>query len=171
MTRILGCDPGVRGAFTLIDTDAWTLAVSDMPIEPGTKNKNAVSPVGVSSIFRGAQADHLFVELVHSSPQMGVTSAFSFGRSLGIVHGAAYHDGGLTVTEVRPQEWKAKTLTPKDKNEARRRAQQLFPVAFKLFERVKDDGRAESAILAFYGALFLKFAPSKALSLVEFPHG
>lgn len=171
MTRILGCDPGVNGAFSLIDTEAWTIAVTDMPKEPGTGGKNAVSPVLVSDIFRGAQADHLFIELVHSSPQMGVTSAFSFGRSLGIVHGAAYHDGGLTVTEVRPQEWKGKTLTPKDKNEARRRAMQLLPCAASLFQRVKDDGRAESAIIAFYGCLFLKFAPSRALSLVEFPHG
>lgn len=170
MARILGCDPGVNGAFSLIDTDAWTIAITDMPKEAGTGGKNAVSPVGVSAIFRASLADHLFIELVHSSPQMGVTSAFSFGRSLGIVHGAAYHDGALTVSEVRPQEWKSKTLTPKDKNEARRRAQQLFPCAFKLFERVKDDGRAESAIIAMYGCLFLKFAPTRALTLVDFPN-
>jgi crossover junction endodeoxyribonuclease RuvC len=171
VARIIGCDPGVKGAFSLLDTDAWTIAITDMPIEPGTSGKNAVSPVMVSNIFRAAQADHLFVELVHSSPQMGVTSAFSFGRSLGIVHGAAYHDGGLTVTEVRPQEWKGKTLTPKDKNEARRRAMQLLPCAASMFSRVKDDGRAESALLGFYGCLFLKFAPSRALTLIEFPNG
>ncbi|UTC29789.1 ribonuclease H-like protein [Bajunvirus bajun] len=167
---ILGCDPGAKGAFALIDTEACTIAICDMPQEPGVKNRTAVSAGGVSDLIRAAGADHLFVELVHSSPQMGVASAFSFGRSLGIVHGAAYRDGRTTLTEVRPQEWKGKTMTPKDKNEARRRAMQLFPSARSMFERVKDDGRAEAAILAFYGCLFLKTVPATALKLIEFPH-
>lgn len=167
MTRFLGVDPGVNGALTMIDTDTWTMAITDMPREPGKAGKNAVSPTGVSRIFDAVSPDFVFLEDVWSSPQMGVVSAFSFGRSLGILEGAGASRSFLT--KVRPQDWKAATRTPKDKNEARRRAMQLFPCAYDLFTRVKDDGRAESALLCFYGLLSMKMPPPSPLTLVEFP--
>lgn len=168
MTRVLGIDPGINGALALIDTDDWTLAITDMPREPGKGGKNAVSPTGVGRLFNAAMPDYTVIEDVTSSPQMGVVSAFSFGRSLGILEGAGAAQS--IMTKVRPQDWKAATKTPKDKNEARRRAMQLFPCAYDLFVRVKDDGRAEAAILCFYGLLSLaKQSPPQALTLVEFP--
>jgi crossover junction endodeoxyribonuclease RuvC len=136
-----------------------------MPREPGRGDKNAVSPTGVGLVVKHYTPDYCFIEDVWSSPQMGVTSAFNFGRGLGIVLGATAACGILTL--VRPQEWKSATKTPKDKNEARRRAQQLFPCAYALFARVKDDGRAEAAILAFYGLLTMKMIPPKPLTLKE----
>lgn len=165
MTKVMGIDPGISGALAWIDTEDWSLSVRDMPKEPGRRDKNAVSPIGVALIFQEALPDYVFIEDVWSSPQMGVSSAFSFGRSLGIVEEAATY--GSILTKVTPQEWKSKTKTPKDKNEARRRAQQLFPCAYKLFERVKDDGRAEASILCFYGLLSLHMAPTKPLVLKE----
>lgn len=164
--RIIGVDPGVNGAIALLDTDDWTLHVADMPQEAGVKNRKAVSPIGVADLFMEAAPDHVFVEHVHSSPQMGVASAFSFGRSYGIVLGAAQRFGA-TLTEIKPAEWKRKTHTPKDKNAARKRAQQLFPAGAKLFGRVKDDGRAEAAILALYGALHFSQAPDRAITVLE----
>lgn len=168
MTRVLGIDPGINGALALIDTDDWTLAIIDMPREPGRASKNAVSGTGVARAFDAARPDHTIIEDVWSSPQQGVTSAFNFGRGLGILEGAA--SARSMVTKIRPQEWKAATRTPKDKNEARRRAMQLFPTAYDLFQRVKDDGRAEAAILCFFGLLsVLKLSPSRPLTLVPFP--
>lgn len=167
MTRVLGIDPGVNGALAMIDTTDWTICVTDMPREPGKGGKNAVSPTGVARIFDVVCPDYVFIEDVWSSPQMGVVSAFSFGRNLGILEGAGA--SRAIMTKVRPQDWKAATKTPKDKNEARRRAMQLFPCCFDLFQRVKDDGRAESALLCFYGLLNMKLIPPKPLSLVEFP--
>ncbi|AFU88314.1 Holliday junction resolvase [Caulobacter phage CcrColossus] len=168
MSRILGIDPGVNGAIALIDTDDWSICITDMPREPGKGGKNAVSPAGCARIFDATAPDYTFIEDVWSSPQMGVVSAFSFGRNLGILEGAAASRSILT--KVRPQDWKAATKTPKDKNEARRRAMQLFPCAYDLFKRVKDDGRAEAAILSFYGLLSIKLMPPKPLILVEFPN-
>jgi crossover junction endodeoxyribonuclease RuvC len=144
-----------------------SLAVTDMPREPGKGGKNAVSPTGVARIFDATAPDYVYIEDVWSSPQMGVVSAFSFGRNLGILEGAGA--SRAFVTKVRPQDWKTATKTPKDKNEARRRAMQLFPCAYDLFVRVKDDGRAEAALLGFYGLLSMKLIPPKPLSLVEFP--
>ncbi len=167
MTRILGCDPGLNGAFALINTDEWNLSVWDMPREVGRGDKNAVSPTGVAQLLKYTSPDYVYIEDVHSSPQMGVTSAFSFGRSLGIVLGASSLTAILTL--VRPQEWKGKTGTPKDKNQARRRAQQLFPSAFEIFKRVKDDGRAEASIICLYGALTNRMVPPRPLTLKEHP--
>jgi len=152
----------------MIDTGAWTLSVIDMPQEPGSGGKTAVSPAGVARIVDATAPDYTVIEDVTSSPQMGVTSAFNFGRSLGIVEGACASRSILT--KVRPQVWKAATKTPKDKNLARRRAMQLFPCAYDLFSRAKDDGRAEAALLCFYGLLdLLKTPPPRPLTLAAFP--
>ena len=168
MSRVLACDPGKTGAFALIDTSTWTISIADMPQEPGTGGKVAVSPAGVARLVEAAAPDHTVIEDVSSSPQMGVTSAFNFGRSLGIVEGACAARSMLT--KVRPQVWKSATRTPRDKNEARRRAMQLLPSCYDLFSRAKDDGRAESALLALYGVLdLLKMPPPRPLTLAPFP--
>lgn len=168
MSRIIGIDPGKNGALALIDTETWTLAITDMPREPGRSGKEAVSPGGVGQAIIAADPDYVVIEDVWSSPQMGVTSAFNFGRALGILEGAAAARSMLT--KVRPQVWKTATKTPKNKNEARRRAMQLFPCAYGLFSRAKDDGRAEAALIAFYGLLaLLKTPPPRPLTLAPFP--
>lgn len=168
MTRIIGVDPGKNGAIALIDTEAWTIAISDMPLEPGKGGKDAVSGAGVARIFDAAAPDHVYIEDVWSSPQMGVVSSFNFGRNLGVLEGACA--SRAILTKVRPQEWKALTKTPRDKNEARRRAMQVFPCAYDLFARVKDDGRAEAALICFYAVLQVtRAAPPRPLALVDWP--
>lgn len=164
MTRVMGVDPGLSGAISLIDTNDWTLQIIDMPREPLRGDKNAVSSTGVGEAVTKFAPDYVFIEDVTASPQMGVTSAFSFGHSLGVVKGAVYP---AMLTMVRPQDWKSKTRTPKEKNLARRRAMELFPCAVKLFQRVKDDGRAESALLCFYGLLSLSMIPPRPLTLKD----
>ena len=167
MTRVLGIDPGKNGALTLIDSDDWSMVVVDMPLEPGLANRDAVSPTGVARLITSLAPDYTFCEAVWSSPQMGIASSFAFGRSLGIVLGASAARSMLTM--VKPALWKGMTGTPKDKNQARRRAQELFPCAYDLFKRVKDDGRSESAILAMYGLLSMKMPPPRPLTLKEIP--
>jgi len=70
------------------------------------------------------------IEKVHSSPQMGVVSAFSFGRSLGYLMGllAAVK---IPYDEVSPQKWQKAMgcLSKGDKNVTKGRAQQLWPRA------------------------------------------
>lgn len=168
MSRVLGIDPGNGGAIAMIDTETWTLSITDMPLEPAAGGKNAVSPTGVARIIDTVQPDYVVIEDVWSSPQMGVVSAFSFGRGLGILEGACASRSILT--KVRPKVWKSATRTPKAKPEARRRAMQLLPCAFDLFKRAKDDGRAEAALLTFYGLLdLLKTPPPRPLTLAPWP--
>lgn len=164
---ILGVDPGITGAIALINTAHWTLAVVDMPQEIGKAGRKGVSPTMTAQAIAAAGANYSFVEDVWSSPQAGVASSFSFGRSLGIVLGAASASSALTL--VKPTVWKAALQVPRDKTQARTRAVQLFPAAAPLFARVKDDGRAEAALIAFWGLLTLKLTPPRPLTLVDFP--
>lgn len=167
MPKIVGVDPGTRGALSLIDTDANTIAIVDMPLEPARKGKSAACPILLAQLFKAWNPDYVFIEDVWSSPQQGVVSAFTFGRNLGVVEGAAC-GYGASLEKVKPQTWKGLTRTPRDKNEARARAMQVFPSAAPEFKRVKDDGRAEAALIAMYGVLqILRAAPSKPLTFVE----
>uniref|UniRef100_A0AB74UHB5 Uncharacterized protein n=1 Tax=Caulobacter phage BL57 TaxID=3348355 RepID=A0AB74UHB5_9VIRU len=59
-----------------------------------------------------------------------------------------------TLWMIKPQDWKRVTQTPADKSRAFARALQLFPRASGIFlgpRGGKKDGRAEAALLAFYG--------------------
>lgn len=168
---VMGIDPGVKGALALIDPVACTVAVIDMPLEAGTKGKDTVSATGVVQAIRAANPDAVFLEKVSASPQMGVTSAFSFGEGFGVVKAGSLALGS-SLWLPRPQEWKSQTKTPKDKKQATTRASQIVPSCHKLFYGPRGgafDGRAEAVLLAFYGCLVLKQVPTRPLTLIDFP--
>ena len=91
------------------------------------------------------------VEEVGAMPGQGVTSMFNFGYSAGIIAGVV---AGLQLPIVmyRPAVWKRQAGVPADKGAARQMAQRYWPGS-RAFDRVKDDGRAEAALLARWIAL------------------
>ncbi len=154
----LGVDPGLNGAIALYD--GARVHVWDMPtvhVARNGKNKREVSPLMLAYLLR--EADMLaeqkapdgvlraYVEKVGAMPGQGVTSMFSFGRSLGLVEGIL---AGMTVpTElVLPSAWRKAMNVRGGKDGSRLRAQELLPAQAGLFARVKDDGRAEAALMA-----------------------
>lgn len=151
MPIICGVDPGLNGAFAFIDVDQNTLSIEDMP----TKDKNGkrhVDPVAVGAILNSYLPDHIYLELVHSSPQMGVASSFSFGRSSGIVLGAA-GAAGISLNEIPPSVWKPRMGCSSDKDQTRAQASTLMPGCAQAWKRKKDDGRAEAALIALYASV------------------
>ncbi len=76
---------------------------------------------------------------------------FNFGRGYGQIEGvlAALE---IPVTLVTPQVWKRSLSVPADKSASRARAAQLWPGLAGTFSRVRDDGRAEAALIGLYGA-------------------
>lgn len=171
MTKILGVDPGVHGAAACINTAEWTISIRDMPLEIGTGGKNKVSAKGFIDLVRLFDPDHAVVELVHSSPQQGNVSVWSFAEGYGCVKTAILsHD--ISLWPVLPKTWKGAMKCPTDKKQATTRASQLFPDAHKLFYGPRGgafDGRAEAAMLALYGCLTLKFSPDRAIKLEDWP--
>ena len=73
------------------------------------------------------------IEKVHSSPQMGVTSAFTFGQGFGRLE-MAFTASKIPFSYITPQKWQKalECLSKGDKNKTKIRAQQLFP-AMKVF--------------------------------------
>lgn len=88
-----------------------------------------------------------FIEQVHSSPQMGVKSAFTFGNGFGHLE-MALTAAGIPFERVRPQKWQQVMgcLTKGDKNVSKRRAQELFP-SMKV-----THSTADALLIADYGA-------------------
>jgi len=116
----LGVDPGRSGAIAFVPdrSPAWCVKLS-----------NDLSDLCDS--LRDAQATgsvHAILESVHSSPQMGVKSAFSFGQSFGQCE-AMLIALGIPITRVSPQRWQKDLgcMTRGDKNVTKRMAAELFP--------------------------------------------
>lgn len=167
-TIIVGADPGAHGAFAKIDPINHTLEIWDMPtftIKPGQKSKTIMDHVGIADILRDERIFHAYVEEVNARPGEGTVSSFSFGRAFGTILGAC---GGLQipVTQVRPAVWKSNLKVPADKDAARYRASQLFPKCSTAWKRKMDDGRAEAALIAFYGMCAQGYTVSKPFTLI-----
>jgi crossover junction endodeoxyribonuclease RuvC len=149
---ILGIDPGLNGAIAWVSDTGHLIRVADMPtVEVAGKKK--VSPQMLVAMLE--EHDDLIklaaIEEVGAMPGQGVTSMFNFGYSAGILAGVC---AGLRVPVSlhRPSVWKRAAGVPADKGGARQMAQRFWP-GCRDFDRVKDDGRAESALLARWVAL------------------
>ena len=98
------------------------------------------------------------IEKVGGSPRQA--GQFAFGRAYGLLEMACVAAGfSDRMCFAPPQSWKAdarlirKGATYRERKEASRAlAGELFPSHAKLFARVCDDGRAEAALIARYGA-------------------
>lgn len=88
-----------------------------------------------------------YLEQVHSSPQMGVKSAFTFGNGFGHLE-MALTAAGIPFHRVRPQVWQKAMgcMTKGDKNVSKRRSQELFP-SIKVTHAIAD-----ALLIAAYGA-------------------
>jgi crossover junction endodeoxyribonuclease RuvC len=148
--KIIGIDPGLSGALAVLEGDH--LIVEDMPIFKAKTRGNDLNILGLVDIFEilGYGVDHAFIELVHSMPQQGVASVFKFGLVYGATKGVIA-GCRIPMTEVAPNKWKPEMKLNKDKDRSRARAVELFPNFSHYFARKKDDGRAEAALLAYYG--------------------
>ncbi len=83
------------------------------------------------------------VEAVAASSQMGVTSAFSFGKGAGILEGILIASG-IKIIAVQPSVWKRGLGT--DKKASVIRANEVL----KWPEPIKHDGLAEAALIGWH---------------------
>ena len=74
---------------------------------------------------------------------------FAFGQAYGLVLGVL---AGLWIptSTVTPAAWKKALKLNTGKDAARAKAAQLWPQMAGEFKRVKDDGRAEAALIAHW---------------------
>lgn len=151
--RHIGIDPGLSGAIAIISDDS--LKVFDMPTMTVDRNGKAKRQVSANELadllspYDGKDC-HVYVERVSAMAGQGVTSVFSFGRSFGMIEGilAALK---MPVTFVAPATWVKGVGRGPGKDASRARAMELFKGCEHLFARVKDDGRADAALIAHWG--------------------
>ncbi|WP_363347144.1 hypothetical protein [Methylocystis echinoides] len=157
MSNIIGVDIGAKGALALLSAAGDLFEVADMPIlRDGPANRPNVNAPLLSAIVYRWQASKAFVEFVAARPKEGPTGAFAFGRSKGVIEGVCAAVG-LPVAFLTPSAWKREVGIPpgKDgaKDAARSEAIRRWPSKAEFFARVKDDGRAEAALIATAGLL------------------
>lgn len=156
---IIGIDPGISGALALIDPATMRVwRIADMPTAEANGKRSVSAGLLALTITEWASLASAtgrrllaIVEEVGAMPGQGVTSMFSFGRSFGVILGVLA-GCGVALELVRPAAWKKAARISKDKGSARKAAQERFPESAGMFARVKDDGRAEAALLAMWRA-------------------
>lgn len=149
---LLGIDPGFSGAIALLDTRSNQLTVHDMPVVPGAKGKTVLNLHRLVTLLSTPDDPQLTIavlEKVSPRPGEGVSSAFRFGQGYGSIE-MALVGCGWEQNYVTPTTWKKHFKLSSDKGVSRSLAMQRFPDSAHLFTRVKDDGRAEAALLALY---------------------
>lgn len=157
MTIIIGIDIGALGAIAALDENGVLIDVHDMPVlQDGPAGRRAVNAPLLASIIFKTHADHAYVEFVGARPGEGPSGAFAFGRSRGVIEGVL-GAAGVSVTMITPPVWKRAVGIPPGrdgaKDAARSEAIRRWPAHAGLFARVKDDGRAEAALIAVAGLL------------------
>lgn len=143
---VLGIDPGAKGALAWVTKGGHLLEVADMPTVE-VRGKLRVSAQGVAALLFKRDVSLIVIEGVGSMPGQGVASSFAFGYAAGILEGVA-SGAGVPVQIIQAAVWKRKAGVPADKGAARQMAARFWPGAVDQFKRVKDDGRAESCLLA-----------------------
>lgn len=128
-TRYIGIDPGVGGGIACITALGNIETVGKRPED----DRGLLDML--AAVSEGAYA---VLEYARSSPQMGVTSAFTFGRGYGEIR-MALAAARIPFEEVYSHKWQATMgcRTKGDKNISKRMAQELFP-AIKVTHAIAD---------------------------------
>lgn len=138
---ILGIDPGKQGAFALLDCDEMQVSTYDMP---GTldEKRALISDLG--------KVKCAWLEKPFYPRMIGIKNAVTIAVAYGELKACLFF-AGVPTFEVDPSAWKKTMRLSTDKNASRALASQYFPDCADQWARVKDDGRAEAALIALYG--------------------
>lgn len=119
MRIFIGIDPGKSGGIAFIPErgDPWAEKMPDT-------ERDLYDLLQIQDEWE----PFALLELVRSTPQMGVVSSFTFGMGLGLLR-MGLLARGVPFEEVTPPKWQAamKCRTGGDKNVTKARAQELFP--------------------------------------------
>jgi hypothetical protein len=138
----IGIDPGKSGAIAFLPSegDPWIVRLD--------YTDHDIKTAFYDALRYGSEMDwktSAVLEKVHSSPQMGVKSSFSFGQSFGKLE-MLLACLQIPFEYVTPSKWQGdmKCRTKGDKNVTKAAAQRLFP-SIKITHR-----NADALLLAEY---------------------
>lgn len=177
---IIGCDPGADGAFAFLSEDEKILHVADIPTNTFTarrKNRKEGDPhktkVGrrreidagaIVQILENYIPDDLmgvrtmvFIERVNAMSKQGIASAFTFGKTAGLIEGVV-QALRIPFEYVSPGVW-TKVMMPGTTHEKAQgiiTAKRLLPTASDWLTLAKHTNRADALLIALYGLRKLK---------------
>lgn len=150
MSFTVGIDVGLGGAIAVLD-DAGNVAVHDCPIFDLKGTKREVDAVGLAALFkRFPEGTRVVIERAQFMPGQGGSSSFNYGTGYGVYKGIIAATG-LVHVMVAPGKWKRDLAVSKDKEDARRQASRLMPQGAIFWPLKKHHGRAEAALIAYWG--------------------
>jgi crossover junction endodeoxyribonuclease RuvC len=150
--KIIGIDVGLNGAIAMMRGETLT-GIVDMPtvtLDRNGKAKRQISIPELIAILDEFKPEEAYIEKVFAMAGQGVTSVFSFGRSLGAIEGVIAARS-IKATLITPQTWQKAMGCSGGKDGARARAMELFPYNVDYFKLKKHDGRADAALIACWG--------------------
>lgn len=165
MARVIGVDPGVRGALAIWDgLHLICLALPIIAVRRGGKSRSEVDATAFSHLI-DEEAKLLisaaYVEQVGAMPTDGPIQAFAFGKAYGVIIGvlAAHY---IPITFVSPIRWRNRVGVLKgekgDKAPSILRATECFPRHADYWSAKRGNGdaatrsgKAEAALIALHG--------------------
>jgi len=154
---VAGIDPGKTGAMVILFPDNSVLVerVPLMKLKGKERTAMAEWQEQWDTALEGAMPDKIIVEKASTRPNQSAQSGLTTGTNYGFVLCIAYRIKA-PLHEPTPSAWKGKLgLLNSDKNASREMARRLMPKINGEVARVKDDGVAEAALLAWYGRQYL----------------
>lgn len=157
MSLVLAIDPGLTGAYALMERDGRVIRVDDLPVIADLKTK-WIDGEALTEQWLDLIADDDVtgvIERVHPMPESGSQGGFSQGMTLGSLL-VSLQMVQARIELVAPQSWKRDLgllSRPGMNDGARKRmsidkARLLFPYA--PLDRQKDHGRAEALLIAHW---------------------
>jgi len=144
---ICGVDPGLTGAWAMIDHHGCYWSCGDMHHDKdGILDTERIWDEMCQA--RDGMDTKVFIEKVHSMPKQGVSSTFKFGMAFGGALSLARRFK-TEVVMVTPQLWKKTLILNSDKQLSLAMAREIFPQA--PLHLKKHNGRAEALLIALYG--------------------
>jgi hypothetical protein len=142
-TTVLGVDPGVTGGIAFL-LPSGVIIAEDIPTAGGEVDVDAL----VRRV-REINPGFAVIERAGAMPKQGVSSTFKYGMAYGALR-TVVALCNIPYQLVTPGKWKKHFGLDSDKEKSRALAIRLWP-GCGLFERKKDHGRAEAALIARYG--------------------
>lgn len=120
----IGIDPGKTGGMSVITKDS----VSANSFAQLTEADISEHFMLIGAMVKLGMPAFAMLERVHSSPQMGVASAFTFGDGFGFLRGCL-NSHKIPYELVQPQKWQKSMgcLSGGNKNITKAAAQRLYP--------------------------------------------
>lgn len=158
----LGIDPGFTGAMAITKGGKLVDIISCPLLEIKTgktrivnlkrvdETKSRVDSASIARYLKPYKNIKCVIEHSQAMPKQGIASTAvymeGYGRYLGVLDAL-----DIPYIEVRSSIWKAKMGLDHDKYKSIDLALKLFPEAGKYIKLRKDDGKAESLLISYYG--------------------